>query len=284
MKKITTLLFAVLLVSCTLISTKLAMLYYSATPINEGGIYEGYPLGLGTTPAHRLNAPRIRPINNKVIMVSIGASLPNQVSERFEERTAELTNPYFNFVNLCQPAKDVNDWINDPAIWTEVDNRLNTAGVLYNEVQIAWLQTDLLVTDTATFPDWPIRVQDSIEVLILKLNTKFPKLKQLYVSGRFYTGWSVDIKHTEPKGYYNGFSLKWLVENQIATGYPVKPWICDDIYFWTDQEMVRADGFQVLQSDFKTDGIHFTSTGKQKYGDSLFNEFLYHPVASKYFY
>lgn len=288
MRKIHGLIILGLFVSCTLIPLPMdkttAPLTFFATPLNEYGTYEGYNLSLGTTAAHRANAPKIRPVNGKIVMVAVGASVPNQIAERIEERTVELTNPYFNFVNLAQPARDISDWLNDSDIWDVVDSRLIAEGVLNTEVQVAWFQNDLLLTDTAYFPEWPEMVQDSMEALIAKLRVEFPKLKQVYISGRLYTGWGFDIKHTEPKGYYNGWAARWVVESQINLETPAVPWICDDLYMWANGETPRIDGFQILESDFKTDKIHLTSAGKQKYGDYVFEEFLIHPVASKFFY
>jgi hypothetical protein len=284
MKKIITFICALLLISCTLIPTKLAAPYYSAIPLNEVGTYEGYTLGLGNTAAHNLEAPKIKAINNKIVMVSVGASVQNQISERFEQRIPELNNPQFRFVNLCQPAKDLSDWISDSAVWVEASNKLTSASILKEEVQVIWLQDDLILTDTAYFPSWSYRVADSIESLIVKLKTEFPKVKQVFISGRPYTGFSADFKHAEPKGYYNGWSCRFVVEDQLLGLIPVKPWISDEIYFWSSGTTPRLDGFQVLQSDFKPDGLHLSAAGKTKLGDYLFEQFKNNTVSSKYFY
>lgn len=284
MRKLIAFTCVLLLISCTLIPAKLAAPYYSAIPLNEVGTYEGYSLGLGNTAAHNLEAPKIKPINNKVVMVSVGASVQNQISERFEQRVPELTNTQFKFVNLCQPSKDLNDWTNNPSIWTEVNNRLSAVSILKEEVQIVWLQDDLINSDIAYFPDWSYRVADSMESLIVKLRTEFPKLKHIFLSARPYTGFSTDFKHAEPKGYYNGWSCRFVVEDQLNGLFPVRPWISDDIYFWSNGTTPRADGFQVLQSDFKPDGLHLSSAGKNKLGDYLFEELKTNTVSSKYIY
>ena len=284
MKKITFALILTALLSCTLVPTNLKLPYYEATPLNEPGNFNGYSLGLGVTEAHNLNAPKIRAINNKVVMVSVGASVQNQISERLEVRFTELTNPKFQFVNLCQPAKDINDWLTSPEVWTEANNRLADAEVLKEEVQIIWLQDDIISEDTAYFPEWPLMVKDSMISLVGKLRAEFPKLKQIFISGRPYTGYTADFKHTEPKGYYNGWTCRFLVEDQIAGVIPSKPWISDAIYMWTNGSNMRLDGFQVSQSDFKPDGLHLTLSGKNKFGDYLFEELKSNPVSSKYIY
>lgn len=253
------------------------------TPLNQTGSYEGFALGLGATPAHIAAAPNIKN-KNRIVMVSIGASVQNQISERLEVRIPELTNPKFKFVNLCQPSQDINDWLTSADIWATVNSRLLSAGVNYSEVQVAWLQDDILNDLTATFPASPIEVKNGFISLINKLKVTFPKLKQIFITARPYSGFSADVKHNEPKGYFNGWACRWVVEDQINLQIAKTPWICDSIYMWTDGENARLDGFSVAQANYNGDGIHLSSSGKTKFGDYLFDQLKAHSVSSKYFY
>ena len=254
------------------------------TPLNETGTYEGYVIGLGTTPAHNLKAPKIKSINGKIVMVSIGASVQNQISEIIDTRKTELTNTKFKFVNLAQPSKDINDWLTSTSIWNTVDSRLASAGILASEVQIIWLQDDILDDVIPTFPTSPITVKDSLYSLIQVLKVEFPKVKQIFVTGRPYSGFTEDVKHDEPKGYYNGWSCKWLVEDQIRGLIPIKPWLTDVPYIWTDGTTPRLDGFSIVTSDYNVDGVHLSNAGKTKFGNYMFEQFKLNPVSSKYFY
>lgn len=258
---------------------------YTGTPLIEAtGTFEGYPIKLGTTPGHLAQAPKLKLAGGKIVMVSVGASVQNQISERIEARIGELTNPKFKFVNLCQPAKDINDWLDDPSIWTEVSSRMSAAGVSYSQVQSLWLGNDLLNTDAATFPSTPVAVKDALIELINVLKAEFPKLKHIFLAARPYSDWSDDIKHMEPKGYYNGWSCRWVVEDQIAGLIPFNPWICDVLYGWTDGTTMRSDGLQMLESDYNADGIHLSGAGKIKLGDWTFEKLKTNSVSSKYFY
>jgi hypothetical protein len=219
-----------------------------------------------------------------MVMVSIGASVQNQISERLEVRIPELTNPKFKFVNLCQPSRDINDWLTSADIWSTVNSRLVSAGVKYSEVQVAWLQDDILNDLTATFPASPIEVKNGFISLINKLKVTFPKLKQIFITARPYSGFSADVKHNEPKGYFNGWTCRWVVQDQINNLIPKTPWVCDSIYMWTDGENARLDGFSVAQANYNGDGIHLSSSGKTKFGDYLFDQLKAHSVSSKYFY
>lgn len=253
------------------------------TPLNETGLYEGFSLGLGTTSAHLIAAPNIKN-KNRIVMVSIGASVQNQISERLEVRIPELTNTKFKFVNLCQPSQDINDWLTSADVWSTVTSRLSSAGVLNSEIQVAWLQDDILEDTASIFPASPQAVKAGFISLINKLKTNFPKLKQIFISGRPYSGFSDDPKHYEPKGYHNGWACRWVVEDQINNLIPKTPWICDSIYLWTDGENARVDGLSVIQANYNGDGIHLSSSGKTKFGDYMFDKFKTHSVSSKYFF
>lgn len=253
------------------------------TPLNETGTYMGFELGLGTTTAHLNAAPKIKN-KNRVVMASIGASVQNQISERLEARIAELTNPKFKFINLCQPSKDINEWLGSSIVWDEVTERMNLAEIQFSEVQVIWLQNDLLNTDAATFPESPELVKQGLIDLIEKLKSKFPKLKQIFLTGRPYSGFTEDIKHDEPKGYYNSWACRWVVEDQINGLLPSSPWICDSIYMWTDGTTPRLDGFSITEGNYNVDGIHLSGSGKTKFGDYLFDALKAHSVSLKYFF
>lgn len=257
---------------------------YSATPLPEGTVFMGYPMGLGCTASHSLYAQRIKPINDKVVMVSIGASVQNQISSRLETRITELTNPKFKFVNLCQVSKSTEDWLNDSTVWDTVATRMESAGILYSEVQILWLQNDSLGNTSTDFPARPLAVKTDLISLLDKIKLNFPNLKHVFVSGRPYSGYSVDTTFTEPKGYYHGFSCKWMVEDQINGLLPIKPWICDLAYLWTSADTPRADGLHMLETDWKPNDVHLSSAGKIKLGDWLFDFFKTNSVSLKYFY
>lgn len=253
------------------------------TPLNETGFYLGIPTSLGTTTAHINAAPKLKN-KGRIVMASIGASVQNQISERLVVRIPELTNPNFKFINLCQPSQDINDWLTSSEVWDEVNTRMTTQGIAYNEVQVIWLQDDILDETAATFPGTPEAVKVGFISFVDKLKSKFPKLKQIFITGRPYSGFSDDIKHDEPKGYYNGWACKWLVEAQIAGEIPALPWICDSIYMWTDGTTPRADGLTITEAHYNADGIHLSGSGKIKFGDYLFDQLKLHSVSLKYFY
>lgn len=238
--------------------------------------------GLGTTRAHLKKAPRIKTINGKTVMVSIGASVQNQISERLEERIPELASSVFQFVNLAQPAKGIEDWLNTDEVWAEVTSRLLSAEVLDTEVQIVWFQNDTVSNDSTVYPDRPLAVKQDMLDLIDRIKGRFTNVKHIFLNARPYS-WSIEVNHAEPKAYLNGYACKWIVEDQINGLIPIKPWICDEGYMWTDADNVRSDGFQALSTDFQFEDVHLNNAGKTKFGDWFFNFLKNHVVSKRYF-
>jgi hypothetical protein len=108
----------------------------------------------------------------------------------------------------------------------------------------------------------------------------FPNLRLCYLSSRTYAGYaSPDAVSPEPQAYENGFSVKWLIENQIngdpelnfdpASGPVRAPLLLWGPYLWADGVVPRGDGLTWLEQDFENDRIHPSRRGEQKVADLL---------------
>ncbi|MBC8173294.1 MAG: hypothetical protein H7X71_05240 [Chitinophagales bacterium] len=243
---------------------------FSATPLTEDGNYKGLTTVLGTTNEHASNAPVIIPINGKIGFVVLGASNSKYEGDVLIQKVnAREVHEDLVVRNCATSSKDINDWIDpDNACWY---NALNLLGDLQpEEVQIVWFQTDDLMTTSTLFPDEPLALKEKIIEAVDLMKETFPNLKQVYGSGRSYTGYAEALQHQEPKGYYTGWSWKWVVEDQIHGILPLDmPWISDEIYLWTDEEQIRSDGFQMLEEDYMTGGVHLTERGNEKVADYI---------------
>lgn len=248
---------------------------YSNTPILD------VP-GLGTTAAHISKAPKIKTIAGKIVMVSIGASVQNQISERMVDRITELTSTTFKFVNLCQPAKGNEDWLYDPTVLAEADTRLANAGHTDLQVQVIWLQNDTVSNASTVYPDRPLAIKADFISLINLLKSKYINVKHIFLNARPYS-YAIEVNHAEPKAYLNGYACKWVVEDQIAGLLPIKPWICDLGYLWTDDGVLRSDGFQALETDFKPNDVHLSNAGKTKFGDWMHDFFRTNKISKRYY-
>jgi len=65
-------------------------------------------------------------------------------------------------------------------------------------------------------------MQEELVRVLHILHNKFPNLKIAYLSSRIYGGWAASPLNPEPHAYEEGFSVKWLIADQIA-GKPGKP-------------------------------------------------------------
>ena len=84
----------------------------------------------------------------------------------------------------------------------------------------------------------------------------------------------------EPYAYESGFSVKWLIEQQIkgdpALNFDPKhgavkvPWLSWGPYLWANGSTKRTDGFSYEAGDFSAgDGTHQSPAGQEKTGRLL---------------
>ena len=83
----------------------------------------------------------------------------------------------------------------------------------------------------------------------------------------------------EPLSYETGFSVKWLIEDQIqgdpqlnydpARGPVLSPLLLWGPYIWADGTIPRLDGLVWLPDDFELDNVHPSPSGEQKAADLL---------------
>jgi hypothetical protein len=107
------------------------------------------------------------------------------------------------------------------------------------------------------------------------LRDKFPNLQICYVSSRIYGGYSAPgTLNPEPQAYESGFSVKWLIEDQIngdpglnygqLTGPVRSPLLLWGAYLWADGINPRSDGLTWLSTDLESDHVHPSAAGEQK--------------------
>lgn len=249
--------------------------YFSALPLVESGTYMGYETGLGISDEHRADAPILKPIGGKIGMVIIGASNSLGEGEEIVKQIPHISgiNPQLEIRVCAVPSKDVNDWLDkDNSCWARAMDSLGNLDA--DQVQVLWFKTDDLKDKSSIFPDSPELLEEKLIKVLKVFKEKFPNLKQVYGSGRSYTGFAFNSNSPEPSGYYTGWAWKWLVEKQTAGLIDNKlPWVSDEIYLWTDGDHLRVDGYQVLKSDFVSGEVHFTSSGYEKVAEYVLEKF-----------
>lgn len=109
------------------------------------------------------------------------------------------------------------DEINDPVAnyWDYVNYKLSAQGLSPSQVQVIWFkEAEKYPTDTS-FATYPDALKVKFNSVIQMLKTKFPNLKICYLSDRMYAGYAIAGLNPEPFAWYNGWTIKRLIEDQI---------------------------------------------------------------------
>ncbi len=265
----------------------------------EGGLYPG---GENVPPLAHLDAAMARAAaivpraasgeadaQGWIVLLAIGMSNTNQefaVFERQEDAAADR-NGRVVLVDGAVGGQDAST-IADPAAgyWTVVMQRLGALGLSAAQVQVAWLKEEEQGPWTG-WPDHPNELRQDLESIAVNLHDKFPNLKLCYLSSRIYGGYS---GAGEPKAYESGFSVKWLIRDQIdgdpGLNYgqvpgPVRsPLLLWGPYLWANGPTPRSDGLVWLASDLEGDFTHPSPSGEQKVADLLSAFFDAEPTAT----
>ncbi len=261
----------------------------------EGGLYAG---GVNTPPAAHLAAgvsiaKTITPLNasgaksadGKIVLLSIGFSNPSIEFPAFQKRVADDgdVNPKLVTVNGCVGSQAASV-IADPNsnYWKIVDQRLAAASVTGQQVQAIWLK-EVNPGPTQPFPTESKKLHENLIATLHNLHDRFPNVKVAFLSSRTYGGYTELGGSPEPWAYETGFSVKWVVSDQLAAkpelnydlakGAVKSAWIEWGPYLWTDGVKGRKDGFVYLREDVREDGLHPSDKGSAKIAAMMLNFF-----------
>lgn len=234
---------------------------------HRGGLY---PSGLNRPPNGYLRrgiaaAQRVRPIGERIVLLSIGMSNTTQEFRAFS-RLAEQDPQLAPGVKLIDGA--MGGWdarrIARPAAgyWRAVDRRIAAEGASPREVQAVWLKTAIAGEDRQ-FPADARALHAHLRTIVSILGRRYPNLRLIYVSSRTYAGYAITSVNPEPAAYHSGFAVRWLVEDRIRNRIR-GPWIAWGPYLWTDGEQGRADGLTWTCDDVRDDGMHPSAAGAAK--------------------
>ena len=135
-----------------------------------------------------------------------------------------------------------------------------------------------------------IHYEGQLGETIRAAKSRYPNLKQVFLSTRIYAGYSTNGLNPEPYAYEYGYSAKWLIEAQIQQERGNAPdpvagdmslttaaWTAWGTYLWANGSTPRSDGTVWLQGDFQSDGTHPNAEGTQKVVNLLMAFFLGSP-------
>jgi hypothetical protein len=288
---------------------------FNAMPITEMGrsLYKGmsgglYPSTLNIRPEyhHRAGlalAHAITPLDSlgrpdmeqgRIVLLSIGMSNTGQEFTAFEAMadTFQQRNPRLTLVNGAQAGQTASIIRNpDAQYWNILKNeRLYRKRVTPEQVQAIWLK-QANSTPSQEFPLHAERLRDDLAAIVRLLPAKFPNLKLCYVSSRIYAGYATTPLNPEPYAYESGFSVKWLIGQQIEgdsslsfeSASPQAPWMSWGPYLWSSGPNPRQDGLQWLPGDFAADGTHPSDAGRRKVATLLLDFFSTDETAVPWF-
>jgi hypothetical protein len=276
----------------------------------EGGLYPG---GKNERPkehdaAGMALAKSVKPLgtdgtsaaSGKVVMLSVGMSNTTQAFSTFK-RLADADKDKHTDLVLVDGAqggmtaariKDPDDKGSGTKYWDVVDQRLKAANVTREQVQIAWIkQADAGPRDG--FPKYAQTLRDELRQIVRAMQVRFPNLKIVYLSSRTYGGYATTTLNPEPYAFESGFSVKWLIEEQLKgdkelnfdpkKGAVKAPWLSWGPYLWANGTTKSADGLFYEQSDYGTDGTHPSPAGQRKIAEHMLKFFKSEPTAKPWF-
>ncbi|CAN5523690.1 hypothetical protein BH10BAC5_BH10BAC5_23330 [soil metagenome] len=273
----------------------------------QGGLY---PNGLNYIPAAHFNAGmqiasqnikpldtngNYDPVNGKIVLLSIGLSNTTQEFSRFIEiaNSSGVLNSKLKIIDGAQGGQHINIIIDsNAAFWTTIVTRLKQNGLSSRQVQAIWFKEAEASPSDSSFPGYALSLKNKFKQVMNILVNKYPNVRLCYNSSRIYAGYSSSNLNPEPYAYYSGWSVKWMIEDQINgdtlltfTGSNRKsPWLAWGPYLWADGMISRSDGLiWRCPVDYQSDGTHPSDSGKTKVANLLFNFFRNDSTSKSWF-
>lgn len=279
----------------------------------KGGLYGA---GRNAPPEKHLQAAltaaqRIQPLNaqgqpdpdGKIVMVSIGMSNTTQEFQTFQSLANDdrEKSPQVVIVDGAQGGNDAERW-SKPGYrginpWKVLGERLEGVGVSPKQVQVAWVkQARQVPRRNGEFPGHARELQGHLLAILQTLKQRYPNIQIVYLSSRIYAGYASVELNPEPYAYESAFSVRWLIEDQIAgkpelnfdpqAGEVQSPLLLWGPYLWANGEQGREiDDLVWLRADLSPrDGTHPSASGRQKVAGLLLDFFKTDPTARVWFH
>ncbi len=274
----------------------------------EGGLYPGGTTALpashaadaGSLARIQLLDPNGIPdaVSGLAVLLSVGMSNTTQEFSRFIQIANSLPgrNQAVRIVDGAQggwAAARVADPNQNAAFWSAIDQRLANAGVTPLQVQAVWLK-EAEASPSAAFPLHAQILRNDLRKIVRIIQDRYPGTRQVYLSSRTYAGYASTGLNPEMFAYESGFSVKWLIEEQLggsaalnfdpAAGTVESAWLAWGPYLWADGLTPRSDGLTWECADFSaSDGTHPSTSGRQKVASLLLEFFSTDALPASWF-
>lgn len=251
----------------------------------RGGLYLN---GLNRPPQAYLRkgieaAKRVRPINGKIVLLSIGMSNASDEFSAFK-RSADRDpqkNSSLVVVDGAQDGFDSRRARSQPIYWENIDQRLTDAGVTPEQVQAVWLK-ESVAGEQRRFPKDARGLQSDLRAILRIMRVRYPNMKLVYLSSRTYGGYAITALNPEPAAYDSAYGVRGIIQERIH-GKVRGPWLFWGPYLWTDGMAGRNDGLVWACDDVEADGTHPSRSGIQKVVNMLTTFFKTDPTARRWY-
>jgi hypothetical protein len=229
--------------------------------------------------------------NGKIVVVVEGISntyheFNTFINSFFEKNPA--VNPKVEMINLAEPGCNLLCWLSKGVGSVDAQVQIVIMKHSNNTPQEAdgaprFPQGPFTTAASKRFPYHADTTRGMLKIRVLNLKKKYPNLKLLYLTSRCYGGWTCAPSangYTEPVAFEEGFSTKWLIENQITGKDPElafagpnakAPWMAWGPYIW-DPTWTR---------DMFSDGVHPCTSGGQMIVARKWYDFLMQDSAAR---
>jgi hypothetical protein len=252
---------------------------------HRGGLYPG---GVNRPPQKYLRgaltaARRVRPINGKIVLLSLGMSNASVEFSAFK-RSADhdpQKNASVVVVDGAQDGFDSRRARSQPAFWNNADQRLADAGVTPQQVQVVWLK-EAVAGEQRRFPKDARGLQSDLRAIIRIMRARYPNVKLVYLSSRTYGGYAITGLNPEPAAYDSAYAVRGIIQERIR-GTLKGPHLLWGPYLWTDGLAGRSDGLVWTCDDVEEDGTQPSRGGIQKVVNLLTTFFKTDPTAKRWY-
>jgi hypothetical protein len=275
--------------------------------MGAGARYEGEDGGLYGGGRHAPAEPlqraaeaaltQIRPLDaegrpsaeGRVVLVSISMSNATQEFSVFK-RLADADprkSPRLTIVDCAQGGQAMAEWAPpEGRPWQEALARLARAGVSPAQVQVAWVKL-ANKGPSGSMTDHLAKLETDTTAVLRNARARFPNLRVVYLGSRIWAGNATGNLNPEPYAYETAFAARHLILQQpaakgaVADAGPILLW---GPYLWAEGEKGRQlDDLRYLPADFAADGVHPSTSGREKVARQLLDFFTSHPLAKSWF-
>lgn len=251
----------------------------------RGGLYLN---GLNRPPQTYLRkgieaAKRVRPINGKIVLLSVGMSNASDEFSAFK-RSADRDpqkNSSVVVVDGAQDGFDSRRARSQPIFWENIAQRLAEAEVTPEQVQAVWLK-ESVAGEQRRFPKDARGLQSDLRAILRIMRIRYPNVKLVYLSSRTYGGYAITGLNPEPAAYDSAYGVRGIIQERIHAKLR-GPWLFWGPYLWTDGMAGRRDGLVWSCDDVEADGTHPSRSGIQKVVNMLTTFFKTDPTARRWY-